>query len=132
MLQAIPVPPGGKVLKNLSSAPSVSVVFENPEDRVAPEAAEAGDPDIDAAAGQALREDIALGGNGFLAPQPGGTAVQQQVHGEAGPGVLFPPGKDPVILQNCLPPDKTAVQPSPAGKLLIRLLVDQNTVIYLL
>ena len=89
--QAIPVPASGEVAEYLTAA--VPEVLEHPEDGVPPQAAKAGHPHGYAAPGQALGQDVPLGGDGLLTVHPGGGGVQQQVHRKAGAGGV-PFGRD--------------------------------------
>ena len=128
--QAIPVPASGEVAEYLTAA--VPEVLEHPEDGVPPQAAKAGHPHGYAAPGQALGQDVPLGGDGLLTVHPGGGGVQQQVHRKAGAGGVRLPDKDPPVGQRRRPPDTGGVQLSAPGGLLLRLAVDPDTVLNLL
>ena len=129
--KAVAVPARCKILVDPLQA-FVRKALEHPQNRIAPQAAEAADPHRDAAGGKALGQDRALRRNDLLTVEPGSRRVQQQVHGEGGLILLLGTAEHPAVVQKGSAPDPLRVQSAAAGDPGIGLLVDQNAVADLL
>lgn len=129
--KAVTVPARCKILVDPLQA-FVRKALEHPQNRIAPQAAEAADPHRDAAGGKALGQDRALRRNDLLTVEPGSRRVQQQVHGEGGLILLLGTAEHPAVVQKGSAPDPLRVQSAAAGDPGIGLLVDQNAVADLL
>ena len=129
--QAVPVPARGEIL--VDTLPLfVFEMLEHPEHGVAPQAAKAAYPHRNVAAGKALGQDGTLCRNDFLAVEPGGRGIQQQVYGERGLVLLLGTAEDPAVVQQRSPPDPLRVQIAAAGDPGVGLLVDEDAVLDLL
>ena len=107
-------------------------MLEHPEHGVASQAAKAAYPHRNVAAGKALGQDGTLCRNDFLAVEPGGRGIQQQVYGERGLVLLLGTAEDPAVVQQRSPPDPLRVQIAAAGDPGVGLLVDEDAVLDLL
>ena len=127
--QAVPVPAGGDIVEDGVVVPRLVVVPEDPQDGAAADGAEGGHPHRDLTAGEALGDEVGLGGQLLLLLVLGGGGVQQDVHGQLAQLALLPLEKDPLVPEGGGPPRQPGLETASPGAAVGDVALEQDGVL---